>query len=186
MILPFASCCHHVSGNPGGIFDCVFKFDKQISSVDKMSFYRLRWGPTSLPVIFRGLSMISLAHVVILCMLDLISHHFAPCRLPKMQQPDRKKRCDHITPVLASWHWLLFFFRTQFRILFVFKSLSGTVPPFLSKLLQPLTPARALRSTDQLLLETPRSRLKSRGDGAFSVMAHNLLKSLPFHDTWSF
>lgn len=110
MILPLALCCHHVSRNPGGIFDCVFKFDKQISSVVIMSFYQLRWRPTSLSVIFRALSMISLAHVVILCMLDLISRHFAPCRLPKMQQPNRKKSCDHITPVLASWHWLLFFF----------------------------------------------------------------------------
>lgn len=39
--LPLASCCHHVSINPGGIFDCVFKFDKQTSSVVKRSFYQL-------------------------------------------------------------------------------------------------------------------------------------------------
>lgn len=76
----------------------VFRFDKQISSVVKMSFYQLRWRPTSVPVIFRGWSIISLARVVILCMLDLINHHFTPCLLPKMQQPNRKKGV--ITPHL--------------------------------------------------------------------------------------
>lgn len=41
--------------------------------------------------------------------------------------------------------------------------------------------ARTLRSTDQLLSETPRFWCKSRGYETFSVVPHNLLKSQPFH-----
>lgn len=159
MILPLASCCHCVSRNPGGILDCVFKLDKQISLVVKMSFYQLRLRPTSLPVIFRGLSMISLAHVVILCMLDLISHHFAPCRLPKMQQPNRKKgviRSHLYWPPDTGFHSFL---GSSSEFYLVLRVSVARCHLFLSKLLQPLAPARALRSTDQLLLETPRSRL---------------------------
>ena len=63
------------------------------------------------------------------------------------------KKRDHITPILASLHWLPIRFRIDFKILlFVFKALNGLAPAYIAELLQCYTPARALRSADQLLL----------------------------------
>ena len=43
------------------------------------------------------------------------------------------------------------------------------------------TPPRALRSADQLCLVVPKSRKKTRGDRAFSVVAPKLWNELPTH-----
>ncbi len=52
---------------------------------------------------------------------------------------------------------------------------------YLSELLHVHTPVRALRSSNQVLLDVPRARLKNNGDRAFSVVAPNLWNSLPVH-----
>ncbi len=71
----------------------------------------------------------------------------------------------HITPILASLHWLPIRFRIDFTILIlVFKALNGLAPTYLSDLIQPYAPSRGLRSTDHSLLVVPHVRLKSRGD----------------------
>ena len=89
---------------------------------------------------------------------------------------------QHITPILASLHWLPVHFRVHFKILlFVFKSLNGLAPLYLSELLHPHTPAGCLRSADLLLLEVLRSKRKLRGDRAFSVPAPKLWKELPLN-----
>ncbi|KAK0140685.1 hypothetical protein N1851_022323 [Merluccius polli] len=91
-------------------------------------------------------------------------------------------RHEHITPILASLHWLPIHFRIHFKILlFAFKSLNGLAPPYLSELLHPYTPTRCLRSADQLLLRQPKTKLKLRGDRAFAVAAPNLWNDLPQH-----
>ena len=77
----------------------------------------------------------------------------------------------HISPILASLHWLPIQFRIQFKIiLFTFKSLNALAPPYLSELLHLYTPAHSLRSANQLLLNVPRTEQKLRGDGAFAVL----------------
>lgn len=43
----------------------------------------------------------------------------------------------------------------------------------LLELVQPLTPARALRSSTQLLLAYPRTKLRIKGERAFSIVAPN-------------
>ncbi len=73
-------------------------------------------------------------------------------------------------------------FQIEFKLLlFVFKSLNGLAPPYLADLLKQHMPIRSLRSSDQLLLTVPRSRLKFRGDRAFSVVAPRLWNSLPLY-----
>lgn len=75
---------------------------------------------------------------------------------------------DHISPVLASLHWSSVKNRADFKILlFVFKSLHGLVPAYISDLLILHSASRLLRSSDQLLLSVPCPQSKSRGDGAF-------------------
>ncbi len=69
------------------------------------------------------------------------------------------RRDHHITPVLASFHWLPVSFRMQFKI---FKALNGVSSSYLTGLLHQHALARALRSADQMLLDTLRSRLNQR------------------------
>ncbi len=63
-------------------------------------------------------------------------------------------------------------YRIQFKILlFVYKSLTGLAPNYLSDLLSHYHTNRPLRSTNALLLSVPKTRLKLKGDQAFSVAA---------------
>ncbi len=92
------------------------------------------------------------------------------------------RKQDHITPILSSLHWLPVRYRIDLKILlFVFKSLNGLAPCYISDLLQPYSPSRSLRSSDQKLLIVPRSRLILWGDRAFAVSAPRLWNSLPLH-----
>ena len=92
------------------------------------------------------------------------------------------KKRDHITPVLASLHWLPVNFRIDFKVLlFVFKSLNGLAPDYLCELVKLYAPPRALRSADLLLLEDHRTKKATRGARSFSAAAPRLWKSLPLH-----
>ncbi len=86
------------------------------------------------------------------------------------------RKREHITPILASLHWLPVRFRIDFKILIlVFKSLNGLAPTYLSDLIQPYAPSRGLGSADHLLLVVPRIRLKSRGDRAFAALDFGII-----------
>lgn len=68
----------------------------------------------------------------------------------------------------------------QFKILlFTYKIINNLALSYFSELLRLQTPVRALTSATQLLLEQPRSRLKSWGDRAFAVAAPVLWNNLP-------
>lgn len=67
----------------------------------------------------------------------------------------------------------------KFYYQFFFLRLNGNAAPYLSEPLQPRTPFKAPRSTNQLLSEIPRSSLKDCRD--FSVVDPNLKNWLPFH-----
>ena len=87
---------------------------------------------------------------------------------------------SHITPILFSLHWLPIHFRIHFKILLLtFKALHGQAPAYISELLKRYLLGRPLRSTEPHLLVVPHSRLKTKGDCAFSVMAPTLWNSLP-------
>jgi len=75
-----------------------------------------------------------------------------------------KKKRDHITPVLRSLHWLLVCQRTDFKILLITFECFGQAPTYLIGLLNADTPARDLRSANQLLIDVPRTRLKKKRD----------------------
>ena len=90
------------------------------------------------------------------------------------------KKHDHITPVLKSLHWLPVKQRIIFKILtLTFKCLTGLAPYYLSELLQPYSPPRLLRSSNNRLLKEFRSRTKSYGDRAFKTAAPKLWNKLP-------
>ena len=92
----------------------------------------------------------------------------------------RTRKSSHITPVLRSLHWLPVEHRVDFKLLLLtFKSLNGLAPPYLSDLLTPYCPSRALRSANAGYLIIPRINKKTSGGRAFSYRAPLLWNSLP-------
>uniref|UniRef100_A0A3P9JT56 Reverse transcriptase domain-containing protein n=1 Tax=Oryzias latipes TaxID=8090 RepID=A0A3P9JT56_ORYLA len=176
--------------NLGVILDCHFKFDKQVSAVVQSSFYHLRLLSKVKPYLPHD-TLERVVHAFIFSRLDYCNSLYSGInqsllhRLQLVQNSAARlltgtRRRDHITPILRSLHWLPVSFRIDFKILLlVFKCLNGLAPPYLSELLQSHRPRRALRSVDQMLLEVPRTRLVTKGDRAFSVVAPKLWNRLP-------
>ena len=89
-------------------------------------------------------------------------------------------RLSHITPALATLHWLPVNRRIDFKIAsLVYKDLNGQAPAYIADLLQPYDPPRKLRSADKHLLSQPPCRLKSYGDTAFCCAAPVVWKNIP-------
>ena len=92
-----------------------------------------------------------------------------------------KQKLDHVTPLPIELHWLAVHQRIIIKILlYTFKALHGAAPTYLTELISPYVPRRALRSADQLLLEQPTHKLKLTGLRAFSVCAPYFWNSVPF------
>jgi len=93
------------------------------------------------------------------------------------------RKREHISPVLSSLHWLPVKQRIEFKVLlFAYKGLHGLGPPYISDLLSTHHNAvRNLRSSSSLQLTVSRTRLKSKGDRAFSVAAPQLWNNLPLY-----
>ena len=86
---------------------------------------------------------------------------------------------DHITPVLASLHWLPIKSRIEFKILLItYKALKGLAPSYLKDLIVPYCPNRSLRSLNAGLLVVPRVAKSRMGGRAFSYQAPLLWNQL--------
>ncbi len=150
--------------------DTDLNFKRQIGSVVKGSFHQLQLLAKVKPYLsFKDLERV--IHAFISSRLDYCNSLYVgldQCSLHRLQLVQNAvahlltgtKKWDHITPVLASLHWLPIHFRIHFKVLlFVFKILSGLAPQYLGELLQVHNPVRALRSSSQQLFEVPRSKL---------------------------
>ena len=92
----------------------------------------------------------------------------------------RSKKSCHITPILASLHWLPVHYRIHFKVLtFTFRAIHGQAPTYITELIHPYTSSRSLRSADQHLLDPPKTRLKTKGDRSFEATAPRLWNALP-------
>ena len=92
----------------------------------------------------------------------------------------RTRKREHITPVLASLHWLPVRFRIDFKILLItFKALNGFSPAYIADLLSLHISARPLRSSNKGFLAVPGARLMTKGGKSFSVRAPRLWNDLP-------
>ena len=90
------------------------------------------------------------------------------------------KRFDHITPIMFKLHWLPLNYRIHFKILLlVYKCLNGLAPIYLSELLRLEIVHDYSVLVLRIFLAVPRSRLKTYGDRAFSVVAPKLWNRLP-------
>ena len=92
----------------------------------------------------------------------------------------KKRRRDHVTPLLKELHWLPVNFRCQYKIAaLAYRNFEGSLPPYLSSSLCTYEPSRSLRSSNEKLLKIPKRNLKSFGQRSFSFMAPSLWNSLP-------
>jgi hypothetical protein len=90
----------------------------------------------------------------------------------------RCHRCEHITPVLMTLHWLPVKQQVQYSILLlVFRAQHRLAPPYITDLLEQRA-TRVLRSTTNNDFYVPPSRSRY-GDRMFSVAGPRQWNSLP-------
>ncbi len=109
---------------------------------------------------------------------SLVACFQCPERCCKNLQTPKKR--VHMMPVLISLHWLTVKYRIQYKVLmFIYKALHNQAPEYIKDMLIPYQSQRHLRSSQNMLLTVPWSRLRSNGDRAFSVAAPALWHVLP-------
>ena len=94
----------------------------------------------------------------------------------------RTKTFDHITPVLASLHWLPVQARADLKVLLLtYKALNGLSPTYLFDSVLPYILTRTPRSQDAGLLIVARISKAAAGGRAFSYRAQYVWNGLPVH-----
>ena len=91
----------------------------------------------------------------------------------------KKRKREHITPLLRQLHWLPVAFRVKYKLaVLAFRHFDGSLPPYLSKSLTIYQPSRNLRSSAEKLLVIPKRNLQS-GRHSFSFSAPAVWNSFP-------
>ncbi len=179
---------HNHAKNLGVHFDPLLQFDKHVNTVVKSRFFFFLRSVAKVKHFLSSNDLEIVIHALISSRLDYCSSLYIGLpqstlsRLQMVQNAAARfltgtKKRDHITPVLASLHWLL-----DFKVLlFAYNALHNSAPDYICDLIKPYTAPRSLRSSDQLLLSVPHSRCKTKGDQAFSVVGPKLWNSLPLN-----
>ena len=94
----------------------------------------------------------------------------------------RVSKTDHISPYLASLHWLPIDSRVQYKLSsFCYNYLNSTAPYYLTELLKIYKPTHQLHSSsDTSILCIPTVRTHSLGQRSFSYAAPTVWKTLPY------
>ena len=83
----------------------------------------------------------------------------------------KRRKFDHISPVLRELHWLPAQQRISYKILLLtYKALNGHAPQYLVALISKYIPPRPHLSEDQYLLNSPRRRLSPRQPRPFGTL----------------
>ena len=92
----------------------------------------------------------------------------------------KKKKRDHIIPMLRTLHWLPVPARLTYKIaILCHKCVNKKAPSYLSDLIEIYVPSRSLRSGDQYLLRVPRKGGKKLAERSFAHLAPSVWNSLP-------
>uniref|UniRef100_A0A8C6PAU3 Reverse transcriptase domain-containing protein n=1 Tax=Nothobranchius furzeri TaxID=105023 RepID=A0A8C6PAU3_NOTFU len=178
--------------NLGVKLDVELTLDTQVNGTIRSCYFHLRRIARIKPLLSRK-HLETVINAFITTRLDYCNSLYAGIKQASIAKPQKvqnaaarlltgTRRSEHITPVLASLHWLPVSFRISFKVLvFVFKCLNELAPRYLADLIHPYVPARNLRSAQQGLLVIPKHRLQSRGGRVFSVLGPRLWNELP---TW--
>lgn len=177
--------------NLGFVLDSDLKVDRQINAVVRSCFFNLRLLAKTKPFLSSSDFERAITSIVFSRMDYCNSLYYgvearALMRLQKIQNAAAKmiksaKKYDSVTPLLISLKWLPVRLRIDYKILvLVFKALHNLAPVYLSSLVKFYTPSRSLRSENQYLLCTTRTKYKHRGDRAFSRAGPKLWNDLPY------
>ena len=92
----------------------------------------------------------------------------------------KKRKYDHVTPLLHDLHWLPVRARCIYKIaVLTYKFFDGSLPQYLSDLLTVKHSQKCLRSSSQKLLNRPRCLMKNFGERSFSFNAPKIWNDLP-------
>ena len=92
----------------------------------------------------------------------------------------KKRKRDHITPLLNEVHWLPVKFRCEYKIAtLAHRHFDGSLSSYLSASLCTYQTSRVLRSTNEKLFKIPKRSLKSVDHCSFSFIAPTVWNSLP-------
>ena len=175
--------------NLGVIFDENLNFNSQVNIMCKKSYFHLR----NLSAIRKYLDQQSAKKAVqafVTSTLDYgnsLLYGLPKNQLEKLQLVQNSavriimgvRKFDHITHLRRELHWLPVADRISFKILVLtWKCLHDQAPNYLSSLVHEKSQKRRLRSSDQGLLATPRSKLVTCGDRTFSKAAPVLWNAL--------
>ena len=176
--------------NLGVIFDSTLSMTNHISAICRTAYMHLH----NISRIRRYLTpeaTKSLVHAFIMSRLDYGNALLAGLPLEHLKKLQRIQniaariitftpRRDHITPILRQLHWLPIKRRIEFKILLhVFRCINGTAPLYLADMLKRQCSTGRTRSSQQHLLEVPRTKLVSFGDRSFKVVSPRLWNALP-------
>ncbi|WP_419600785.1 reverse transcriptase domain-containing protein [Thiolapillus sp.] len=192
--------CANIGGNSvpfkmsvkylGVHLDQTLSMRQHIDSVCRASFLELRRAATIRPYLSQSATA-RLVAAMIISRLDYCNSVFAGlpadqvARLQRIQNNAarlvmKKRKRDHVTPLLKELHWLPVKFRCQYKIAtLAYRHFEGSLPPYLSSSLCTYEPSRSLRSSKEKLLKIPKRNLKSFGERSFSFMAPSVWNSLP-------
>ena len=177
--------------NIGAVLDSELKMTEQVKNVCKACYAGIR----SLSQIRRYLTddaAATLVHAFVTCRLDNLNGlltgipKYLIKRLQLIQNHaarilTRTRKHDHITEVLKNLHWLPVAARIDYKVLLLtYKALNDCAPIYIQEMLKLRENQRSLRSSDKLLLDMPKTRLKTVGDKSFSVYAPKVWNKLPF------
>ena len=176
--------------NLGVVFDSALNMSEHVNAVCKKAFCEIR-NIGRIRNFLDDKATTALVHAFVISKLDYCNDLLYG--LPKKQHDklqrvlncaarvvSRVKKHDHITPVLASLHWLPIPQRIEYKLMLItFKALHGMAPGYLQELLKWHQAARTLRSNSLAMLQVPRTRLKYYGDRAFEKAAPFLWNALP-------
>ena len=179
-----------VARNIGAVMDRTLDMHDHVKSICKSSYINLRNISRIRKYLTEDAAAI-LVHSLVISKLDNLNallYGLPDTTLHKLQLIQnhaakivvRKKKLDHVTPIMISLHWLPIAYRIKYKVLLLtHKCIFGKAPGYLSSLLSLYEPGRALRSADHKLLKEKQMRLKTYGDRAFSAAAPQLWNSLP-------
>ena len=148
--------------NLGVIFDEDMSFKCHIKQVTRTAFFHLR-NIVKIRNILSQSDAEKLVHAFVSSRLDYCNSLLSGCpnsslkSLQLIQNAAARaltgiSKRDHITPVLASLHWLPLKSRIEFKILLLtYKALKGLAPSYLKDLIVPYHPNRSLRFRRQTL-----------------------------------
>ena len=141
--------------NLGVLFDQDLSFNSHIKQISKTAFFHLRNIAQIRPILSQS-DAEKLVHAFVTSRLDYCNSLLSGCPSKSLKMLQlvqnaaarvltRTRRRDHITPVLASLHWLPIKYRIEFKILLLtYKALSGQAPVYLKELVVPYNPSRTL------------------------------------------